>query len=56
MQVDKAVREAGDVVEIFGGAGGGQFLPELRRGSIGTMPFPTSAGRVRGGVGPLACW
>jgi 4-hydroxy-tetrahydrodipicolinate synthase len=27
---------------VFGGAGGGQFLPELRRGSIGTMPFPSS--------------
>lgn len=43
VQVYKAVRDAGDVVEIFGGAGGGQFLPELRRGSIGTMPFPSSA-------------
>lgn len=42
IQVAKAVREAGDVVEVFGGAGGGQFLQELRRGSIGTMPFPTS--------------
>ena len=42
-QVYKAVRDAGDVVEVFGGAGGGQFLLELRRGSIGTMPFPTSA-------------
>lgn len=43
VQVHKAMRDAGDVVEIFGGAGGGQFLQELRRGSIGTMPFPTSA-------------
>lgn len=43
-QIYKAVREAGDVVEVFGGAGGGQFLQELRRGSIGTMPFPSSAG------------
>jgi dihydrodipicolinate synthase/N-acetylneuraminate lyase len=43
IQVYKAVSEAGDVVEVFGGAGGGQFLPELRRGSIGTMPFPSSA-------------
>jgi 4-hydroxy-tetrahydrodipicolinate synthase len=42
VQVYKAVRDAGDVVEVFGGAGGGQFLPELRRGSIGTMPFPSS--------------
>lgn len=44
IQVHKAVREAGDVVEVFGGAGGGQFLAELRRGSIGTMPFPTTPG------------
>jgi 4-hydroxy-tetrahydrodipicolinate synthase len=43
VQVYKAVKEAGDVVEVFGGAGGGQFLQELRRGSIGTMPFPSSA-------------
>jgi 4-hydroxy-tetrahydrodipicolinate synthase len=42
-QVHRAVEAAGDVVEIFGGAGGGQFLAELRRGSIGTMPFPTTA-------------
>lgn len=42
-QVYNAVQQAGDLVEIFGGAGGGQFLPELRRGSIGTMPFPSSA-------------
>ena len=42
-QVYRAVQVAGDVVEVFGGAGGGQFIPELRRGSIGTMPFPSSA-------------
>jgi 4-hydroxy-tetrahydrodipicolinate synthase len=43
IQVHKAVEAAGDIVEIFGGAGGGQFLQELRRGSIGTMPFPSGA-------------
>ncbi len=43
LQVYKAVQDAGDAVEVFGGAGGGQFLQELRRGSIGTMPFPSSA-------------
>ncbi|MBA3378705.1 MAG: dihydrodipicolinate synthase family protein [Chloroflexota bacterium] len=43
VQVHKAVQAVGDRVRIFGGAGGGQFLPELRRGSIGTMPFPSSA-------------
>lgn len=30
---------AGDVLTIFGGAGGGYFIEELRRGSVGTMPF-----------------
>lgn len=43
IQVHKAVQAVGDRVRIFGGAGGGQFLQELRRGSIGTMPFPSSA-------------
>ena len=43
LRVITLVQAAGDVVEIFGGAGGGQFLQELRRGSIGTMPFPSSA-------------
>lgn len=43
IQVHRAVQAAGDRVRIFGGAGGGQFLQELRRGSIGTMPFPSSA-------------
>ncbi len=32
---------AGDVLTIFGGAGGGYFIEELRRGSVGTMPFCT---------------
>ncbi|MEZ4617969.1 MAG: dihydrodipicolinate synthase family protein [Caldilineaceae bacterium] len=30
---------AGDVLTIFGGAGGGYFIEEMRRGSVGTMPF-----------------
>jgi len=30
---------AGDVLTVFGGAGGGYFIEELRRGSRGTMPF-----------------
>ncbi|MBA2467887.1 MAG: dihydrodipicolinate synthase family protein [Chloroflexia bacterium] len=42
-QVYKAVQAVGKKMHIFGGAGGGQFLQELRRGSIGTMPFPSSA-------------
>jgi len=33
--------QAGDRLTIFGGAGGGFFIEELRRGSVGTMPFCT---------------
>jgi 4-hydroxy-tetrahydrodipicolinate synthase len=43
IQVGKAVAAVGDTMKVFGGAGGGQFLQELRRGSIGTMPFPSTA-------------
>ena len=32
-------RALGDQLTIFGGAGGGYFIEELRRGSVGTMPF-----------------
>jgi dihydrodipicolinate synthase/N-acetylneuraminate lyase len=32
---------AGDQLVVFGGAGGGYFIEELRRGSQGTMPFCT---------------
>jgi 4-hydroxy-tetrahydrodipicolinate synthase len=41
-QVGKAVQIAGGRVRVFGGAGGARFLQELRRGAIGTMPFPSS--------------
>ena len=43
IQVGKAVQAVGGAMKVFGGAGGGQFLQELRRGSVGTMPFPSSA-------------
>ncbi len=33
------VAQAGEQLVIFGGAGGGYFIEELRRGSQGTMPF-----------------
>ncbi|MCY4116712.1 MAG: dihydrodipicolinate synthase family protein [Caldilineaceae bacterium] len=33
--------QAGEGLTIFGGAGGGFFIEELRRGSVGTMPFCT---------------
>ena len=42
-QVLRAVEAAGDRVGIIGGAGGGYLLEELRRGAIGTMPFPSTA-------------
>jgi 4-hydroxy-tetrahydrodipicolinate synthase len=33
------VAGAGDRLTVFGGAGGTYFIEELRRGSLGTMPF-----------------
>jgi 4-hydroxy-tetrahydrodipicolinate synthase len=38
-KVADAVAQAGDVLTIFGGAGGSYFIEEMRRGSVGTMPF-----------------
>ena len=40
-KVDDMVRAAGDVLTVFGGAGGSYFIEELRRGALGTMPFPS---------------
>jgi 4-hydroxy-tetrahydrodipicolinate synthase len=37
--VGENVRVAGDLLTVFGGAGGSYFIEELRRGSVGTMPF-----------------
>jgi dihydrodipicolinate synthase/N-acetylneuraminate lyase len=41
-RVYDAVQACGPLVAIFGGAGGGALLQELRRGSIGTMPWPST--------------
>ena len=38
-KVAEMKRLAGDSLVIFGGAGGGYFIEEMRRGSAGTMPF-----------------
>jgi dihydrodipicolinate synthase/N-acetylneuraminate lyase len=38
-KVADMVAQAGDQLTVFGGAGGGYFIEELRRGSLGTMPF-----------------
>ena len=35
------VEQAGDALTVLGGAGGSYFIEELRRGSRGTMPFPS---------------
>ncbi len=40
-KVAEAVLSAGDRLVVFGGAGGSYFIEELRRGSQGTMPFPS---------------
>lgn len=38
-KVADMVAQAGEQLTVFGGAGGGYFIEELRRGSMGTMPF-----------------
>jgi 4-hydroxy-tetrahydrodipicolinate synthase len=38
-KVADMVAQAGRQLVVFGGAGGGYFIEELRRGSQGTMPF-----------------
>ena len=40
-KVADMVKQAGDSLVVFGGAGGGYFIEEMRRGSQGTMPFCT---------------
>jgi len=37
--VHETVQKAGDILTVFGGAGGNYFVEEMRRGSVGTMPF-----------------
>lgn len=38
-RVADMVAHAGDELVVFGGAGGGYFIEEMRRGAQGTMPF-----------------
>lgn len=38
-KVADMVERAGNQLIVFGGAGGGYFIEEMRRGSVGTMPF-----------------
>ena len=39
VKVADMVAGAGDRLVVFGGAGGSYFIEEMRRGSVGTMPF-----------------
>jgi 4-hydroxy-tetrahydrodipicolinate synthase len=43
-RVYEAVQAGGEHVSIIGGAAGQFFIEELRRGSIGTMPWPSLPG------------
>ncbi len=38
-KVVEVVAQAGERLTVFGGAGGSYFLEEMRRGSLGTMPY-----------------
>ena len=40
-QVLAAVQASGGLLTIFGGAGGTYLIEELRRGAVGTMPWPS---------------
>jgi len=40
-KVADMVAQAGQQLVVFGGAGGNYFIEEMRRGSVGTMPFCT---------------
>ena len=40
-KVYEAVQHGGDLVTVFGGASGNYLIEELRRGSQGTMPWPS---------------
>ena len=40
-KVYEAIRHGGDLVTVFGGASGSYLIEELRRGSQGTMPWPS---------------
>jgi 4-hydroxy-tetrahydrodipicolinate synthase len=40
-RVREAVQHGGELVTVFGGASGSHLIEELRRGSQGTMPWPS---------------
>jgi dihydrodipicolinate synthase/N-acetylneuraminate lyase len=42
LRVQEAVAQAGHLVTVFGGSAGTYFIEELRRGAVGTMPWPST--------------
>lgn len=42
LKVQEAVQQAGHLITIFGGSAGTYFIEELARGSVGTMPWPST--------------
>ena len=42
LKVQEAVQQAGHLITIFGGSAGTYFIEELRRGGVGTMPWPST--------------
>jgi 4-hydroxy-tetrahydrodipicolinate synthase len=42
LKVQQAVEQAGPRVTVFGGSAGTYLIEELRRGSVGTMPWPST--------------
>ena len=42
LRVQEAVQQAGHKITVFGGSAGTYFIEELRRGGVGTMPWPST--------------
>lgn len=42
LRVEECVKQAGSLVTVFGGSAGTYFIEELRRGGVGTMPWPST--------------
>jgi 4-hydroxy-tetrahydrodipicolinate synthase len=42
LKVQEAVGQAGHLVTVFGGSAGTYLIEELRRGAVGTMPWPST--------------
>jgi dihydrodipicolinate synthase/N-acetylneuraminate lyase len=42
LRVQEAAQQAGHLITVFGGSAGTYFVEELRRGGVGTMPWPST--------------